>query len=190
MISPTNYLTLEEFLELPETDSPCELFNGQAIPKVSPKFFHSAVQKTLLLILDSWAKNKGRVYQEWSIKLKRNGSDWVPIPDLCYISYERLSANWILDEACPVAPELTIEIISPGQTFGDLVEKASAYLIAGVNRVWLVDTKAQTITIFYPQAVPTTFRANALITDELLPQLELTPQQIFQQSGLSNRENI
>lgn len=184
MVSSTNYLTLQEFLELPEGDRPCELVNGQAIPKMAPKFFHSAIQKTLLLILDNWAKDKGRVYQEWSIKLKNNGSDWVPIPDLCYISYERLSADWVLDEACPVAPELAIEIISPGQTFGDLAEKASAYLTAGVARVWLVDTKAQTVTIFYPQALPSTFRDKALINDELFPQLELTPQQVFQQAGL------
>lgn len=184
MVSSTSKLTIEEFFNLPEGDRPYELVDGQAITKMFSKFFHSRLQKTLLIILDSWAKNKGRVEPEWAIKLERHGVDWVPVPDLSYTSYERLSADWILDEACPVAPELAIEIISPGQTFGDLAEKATDYLQAGVARVWLIDSRSQSITIFYPDTLPKTFRGDSVITDELLPELEITPQQIFQQAGL------
>ena len=184
MVISSNKLTIEEFFELPEGERPCELIDGRAIPKISPKFFHSRLQKTVLFILDNWAKGKGRVEPEWAIKLQRNGVDWIPIPDLTYVSYGLLSADWILDEACPVAPELAIEIISPGQTFGDLAEKAADYLQAGVARVWLIDTKSQTITIFYPDTLPRTFRTNSKITDRLLPELEITPEQIFRQAGL------
>ena len=184
MVSSTTKLTIEEFWKLPEGDRPYEFVDGHAIAKMSPKFFHSRLQKTLLFILDSWAQNKGRVEPEWAIKLKCNGADWIPVPDLTYISYNRLSADWILDEACPVAPELAIEIISPGQAFGDLAEKATDYLQAGVARVWLIDTKSQTITIFYPDMLPKTFRGTSAIIDDLLPELEITPQQIFQQAGL------
>ena len=187
MVSSTNKLTIEEFFALPEGDRPYELVNGKAILKMSPKFFHSRLQKTLLIILDSWAKNKGRIEPEWAIKLERNGIDWVPVPDLCYTSYARLSADWILDEACPVAPELAIEIISPGQTFGDMAEKATDYLQAGVGRVWLIDTKSQSITVFYPNTLPKTFRDDSAITDDLLPELNITPQQIFQQAGLAGK---
>ena len=184
MVSSTTKLTIEEFFELPEGDRPYELVDGQAIAKMSPKFFHSRLQKTLLFILDSWAKNQGRVEPEWAIKLKRNGADWVPVPDLSYISYNRLRADWILDEACPVAPELVIEIISPGQGFGDLAEKATDYLQAGIAIVWLIDTKSQSITVFCPDTLPKTFRGTAALTDDLLPELEITPQQVFQQAGL------
>ena len=53
----------------------------------------------------------------------------------------------LLDEACPVAPELVIEIISPGQTFGDLAEKSADYLQAGVSTEkieisWLLGQRA------------------------------------------------
>ena len=187
MVISTDKLTIEQFFQLTEGDRPYELVDGQAIPKMSPKFFHSRIQKTVLLVLDSWAKNKnkGRVEPEWAIKLQRNGSDWIPVPDLSYISYTRLSADWILDEACPVAPELVIEIISPGQTFGDLTEKATDYLQAGIDRVWLIDTKSQSITVFYPDTLLKTFRLSSKISDNLLPELEITPQQIFQQAGLA-----
>ena len=185
MVSFTDKLTVEEFFALPESDRNYELIDGRAIPKMSPKFFHSAVQAALIILLQSWCQNKGRVYPEWSIRLERNGVDWVPIPDVSYTSYNRLSADWILDEACPVAPELAIEIISPGQTFGDLAEKATDYLRSGVAIVWVIDTKAQTITVFYPDTLPQTFRGSSTITHELLPELAITPQQIFKQAGLA-----
>ncbi|HHP7231045.1 MAG TPA: Uma2 family endonuclease [Xenococcaceae cyanobacterium] len=177
-------ITVAEFLKLPEVERPLELVDGQAIPKMAPKFFHSRLQKTLLFILDAWAKGRGRVEPEWAIKLKRNNVDWIPVPDLTYISYERLKADWMLNEPCPIAPELVIEIISPGQLFSNLTEKATDYLRAGVDRVWLIDTPAKTITIFYPSDLPQIMRGEIAISDELFPELELSSQKIFQQAGL------
>lgn len=178
-------LTLEEFLALPVDDAACELIDGQAIPKMSPKFFHSRLQKTLLFIIEEWSEGKGRIEPEWGIILKRNGKDWVPVADLTYVSFERLPAEWMEDEACPVPPELVIELIFPGQTFGEMTEKATDYLKAGVKRVWVVDTKARTITIFYPDTTPQTFRKEMRIEDEILPNLILTPQDVFNHSGIS-----
>ncbi|MBD2447639.1 Uma2 family endonuclease [Nostoc sp. FACHB-152] len=183
-------LTLEEFLALPDEDVKYEFVNGEAVPKykndeMSPKFFHGSTTVALLLILSAWAEKKGRVVVEWAIKLTRNEQDWVPIPDLTYVSYNRLPVDWLKDEACPVTPELVIEIISPGQTFGDMAEKATDYLKAGVSRVWVVDTKARTITVFAPTSFPITYRDHQIITDELLPELEITPNAIFQRAGLN-----
>ncbi|MBD2439964.1 Uma2 family endonuclease [Nostoc sp. FACHB-110] len=191
MVQSSNQrLTMEEFLALPEGDIKYEFVNGEAVPKykddeMSPKFFHGATTGALFIILSLWAEKKGRVVVEWAIKLNRNQQDWIPIPDLTYISYNRLAADWLQDEACPLAPELVIEIISPGQTFGDMAEKATDYLNAGVLRVWVVDTKARTITVFVPASLPMTYRHHQVIGDDLLPELEITPNTIFQRAGLN-----
>lgn len=191
MVQSSNQrLTLEEFLALLEGDIRYEFVNGEAVPKykdnqMSPKFFHSSTTGALFLLLSAWTQAKGRVVIEWAIKLTRNQQDWIPVPDLTYISYNRLPADWLLDEACPVAPELVIEIISPGQTFGEIAEKATDYLKAGVYRVWVVDTKARTVTVFAPSSLPITYRSHQIITDDLLPQLEITPHAIFQRAGLN-----
>lgn len=183
-------LTLEEFLALPAGDITYEFVNGEAVPKykneeMSPKFFHATVQKSLLILLDQCFHNQGRVQVEWAVKLKVATQDWIPVPDLCYVSYQRLPAGWLLDEACPVAPELVIEIISPGQTFGEIAAKATDYLQAGVCRVWVVDTKARTVTVFVSSSLPITYKAEEVITDDLLPELEITPNAIFQRAGLN-----
>lgn len=186
MVQATRKLTLEEFLALPEGDVTYELVSGKAVPKVSPKRFHASVQKALLILMDAWSQSRGHLYPEWAVILKRNNEDWVPVPDLTYVSYDRLPPDWMLDEACPVAPELAMEIISPGQTFGEMTEKATDYLAAGVSRVWIVDSQARSITAFLPESLPRTYRDNIPIADPLLPELELTAQQVFQQAGLSS----
>jgi len=191
MVQSSNQrLTLEEFLALPAGDITYEFVNGEAVPKykdneMSPKFFHGSTTGALFILLSTWAQAKGRVVIEWAIKLTRNQQDWMPVADLTYISHNRLPVDWLLDEACPVAPELVIEIISPGQTFGEIAEKATDYLKAGVSRVWVVDTKARTVTVFRPSSLPITYRSHQIITDDLLPELEITPHAIFQQAGLN-----
>lgn len=185
MVQTTRKLSLEEFLALPEGDVTYELVEGQVVPKMSPKRFHAGIQKALLILIDIWSQKRGHLYPEWAVILKRNHQDWVPVPDLTYVSYDRLPADWLLDESCPVAPELVIEIISPGQTFGELSEKATDYLEAGVLRVWIVDSKARSITIFYPDAPPRTYKKSSAIADSVLAGLE-SPQQIFQQAGFAD----
>jgi hypothetical protein len=38
---------------------------------------------------------------------------------------------------------------------------------------------------FYPNTLPKTIKGTTAITDDVLPKLQLTPQQIFQQAGIS-----
>lgn len=176
----TSPLTLDQFLALPESDVTYELIDGQAIPKMSPKFRHSRTQKTLLFLLETWANNRGFLQPEWAVRLQRQGRDWVPVPDLLYISFERLSPDWEDDAPCPVAPELVVEIVSPGQSFGAIAEKASAYLIAGVERVWLIDTQHRSLTVFTANQMPRIYQQPDVIEDDLFPELTLSVSDIFQ----------
>ena len=172
-------MSLEEFLKQPEDR--CELVDGTLKPKVSPKYKHAKTQLYLLTVLNEWCQQqqRGRVLPEWGIILKRQGNDWVPIPDLTYVSYQRLSADWDEDTACPVIPELVVEIISPSQTFGELTEKTENYLKNGIDRVWIVDPQAETVTVFRKDQNFETLRDEQLITDSLLPKLEIAISDLF-----------
>ncbi len=183
-IQTPNSLTLEEFFARPQDDITYELVDGEAKPKMSPKYFHSSLTGFLFILLHQWSQNRGRVGVEWSIHLKRGEKDWVPVPDLLYISYDRLDRDWMENEACPVAPELAIEIISPEQSFGSISEKAIDYIKAGVFRVWVIDPKDKSLTIFYPDSPSEIKRGTAMIRDEILPGFELTAEQLFQQAGI------
>ncbi|MBD0269095.1 MAG: Uma2 family endonuclease [Cyanobacteria bacterium Co-bin8] len=178
-------ITLKDFLTSPEASGRCELINGQVVPKVAPKRFHSKTQRALLRWLEDWGEDKGEIGVEWAVQLVRQGQDWVPVPDLSFVYFERLPEA-LADEACPVPVDLAVEIISPDQTFGAMAEKATDYLTAGVLRVWVVDPRAQSITVFAPDTLPMTYRSDRTLTDSHLPGLSVIPQQLFQKAGLRN----
>ncbi|XHX76232.1 MAG: Uma2 family endonuclease [Stenomitos frigidus ULC029] len=186
VVQAKGLLSLEEFLALPpnEDDLTYELVDGQAIPKLSPKKNHLKLTRTLLYLLDAWSSGRGEVCPELAITLTRNSQSWVPTPDLLYIAKERLPVDWDDDGACSMPPNLAIEIISPGQTFGQLAAKARAYLDANVLRVWVVDSKARSITVFYPDAPPQTYMGDIPLTDTLFEGLAFTAEQVFQQAGI------
>ncbi|MEH2233494.1 MAG: Uma2 family endonuclease [Nostoc sp.] len=186
ILQAKNQLTLQEFLNLPpgEGDITYELVDGQAIPKIQAKFFHAKLTRVLLNLIEQSCEGKGEVCPEWAVALTRRGRDWMPIPDILYISYERLPANWDENEACPVPPDLVIEIISPGQTFGEMAAKAKDYLDAKVLRVWVLDSKARSITVFYPDAAPQTYMGEELLTDSLFEGLQFTVEQVFQKAKI------
>lgn len=186
MLQAKSQLTLQEFLDLPldEGDVTYELLEGQAVPKMSPKKFHSKLTRALLNLIDQWCGEKGEICPELAIKLTRRGQDWAPVPELLYLSADRFPMDWQEDGLCSVAPNLVIEIISPGQTFGQLAAKARNYLDAKVLRVWVVDSHARSITVFYPDTAPQTYMRDELLTDPLFEGLELTPEQVFQQARI------
>ncbi len=189
MIQINSQLTLQEFLELSleEGDITYELIDGQAIPKMSPKKFHSKLTRALLYLIDEWSQGRGEVCPELAVKLTKQEKDWVPVPELLYISAERFPEDWQEDVVCSIPPDLVIEIISPGQTFGQLMVKAINYLEAGVLRVLVVDSKARSITVFYPETLPQTYMGDIQIRDSLFEGLELTVEQVFNRAGIPTK---
>ena len=180
-----NKLSLQEFLSLPQSSERYEFVEGQLKPKMSPKYKHASSQGQLFRLLDEWCDMSGcgRVCPEWGVVLRRNQEDWVPVPDITYVSYKRLSQEWESDEACPVLPELVIEIISPGQTFGQMTQKATDYLLAEASRVWVVDTTASSVTVFQRHSLPQTFWSDGTIEDQMLPGFVLPVSSLFAKKG-------
>jgi Uma2 family endonuclease len=177
MISRKTKLSKAEFWQLADhSDITYELIKGEAIPKMSPKYFHSRVTLRLARILADCLETHGRVGVEWAFDLN---DDSTPVPDLIYVSFERLSMEWHENLACPVAPDLAVEIISPGQSFGQLASKAQSYLAAGVQQVWIIDPQVQSLTIMYPDQAPETLLASAIIPSHFLPGIEITIDQLF-----------
>ena len=175
--TPTKKLTKAEFWRLADAaDCTYELIDGIAVAKMSPKYFHARSTGSIYRILHAWAKDRGRVEMEWAFELS---DDYTPVPDLIYVSFDRLPESWNENAACPVAPELAIEIISPGQTFGQLTQKASRYLAGGVLQVWVVDPASQSVTVFYADRAPITYLQTGLITDDLLPGLSIDVESLF-----------
>jgi Uma2 family endonuclease len=178
MISNKTRLTKAEFWQLADqaSDITYELIKGEAIPKMSPKYFHSRVTLRLARLLEDCLGNNGRVGVDWAFDLTE---DSTPVPDLIYVDFDRLPREWNENLACPVAPNLAVEIISPGQLFGQMAAKAQDYLLAGVQQVWIIDPQSQSLTIIYPHQASQTFFGADLLPTDFLPGMKATVEHLF-----------
>jgi len=79
---------------------------------------------------------KGRVLTECPIST----ADGVKAADVVWASYERRREARGLS-CFPRAPEICVEVISPGNTKAEIEEKMALYFDAGASEVWLCDSK-------------------------------------------------
>ncbi len=106
------------------------------------------------------------------------------IPDLVYMSYERRD-EIVTDERISAAPELVIEIISPGSNNErrDRIIKRQLYGAYGVNEYWVVDPQRHTIEVYLLNgqtlALAATLGEADELTSELLPHYRCSVAQIF-----------
>ena len=100
-------------------------------------------------------------------------------PDICVICDKEK-----LDESgCLGAPDLVIEIISPGNSKKEMKNKFELYQLNGVKEYWLVDYVAQTILIYrleneqYIGLKP--FTNDEDIKSPLFPDLQFNAEEVF-----------
>ncbi len=62
--------------------------------------------------------------------------------------------------------------------------KAGDYLKAGVLRVWVIDVMYRTLTVFYADRPPETYRGDRVISDDLFADLAVTVESLFVKAGI------
>ena len=69
----------------------------------------------------------------------------VRIPDVAFISFERLPGRMMPAQAVPdLAPDLAVEVLSEGNTKEEMERKLKDYFFADVRLVWYVNLKTRT----------------------------------------------
>jgi Uma2 family endonuclease len=137
---------------LPETKPETEWVRGRPLQKMSPKRAHSRLQGALTMQLDRWAAGRGEVGPEWRFRAAPPGEIRRPlVPDVAYVSNERLRP--LSDEEIevpPLAPDVAVEILSPGDRRVDLDDKIAVYLSAGSSLVIVVDPTRRVVELYDP----------------------------------------
>jgi Uma2 family endonuclease len=130
---------------LPITKPETEWILGRAVRKVSPFRTHALLQGRLVALLARWAEGRGEVGTEWRFRIAPAGEIRRPlVPDVSYVSYERLRDLEGYDlELPPFAPDVAVEILSPGWRRAHLEHKIGVYLAGGSQLVIVVDPAAR-----------------------------------------------
>jgi Uma2 family endonuclease len=140
---------------LPETKPETEWVRGRALQKVSPKRDHSRLQGALSAAFRQWATGRGEAGPEWRFRIAPPGEVRRPlVPDVAYISRERLRTLTGEDlQSPPLAPDVAVEILSPGDRRVDVDDKIVVYLRAGSSLVIVVDPKQRVVELHDPLGV-------------------------------------
>jgi Uma2 family endonuclease len=68
-------------------------------------------------------------------------------PDAFFVRRERIQSGWGAAGFVPVAPDLAVEVISPGDLASEVDRKVNEYLNVGVRLVWIVHPEAKYVVI-------------------------------------------
>ena len=128
-----------DYFELPD-EPRCELLYGRLLVTPAPTFRHQEVVAALTALLLPHARRTGGRMARSPVDVVL-ASHSVVQPDLVYVGAERAG---IVKDRVEGAPDLVVEILSPGTARRDLGEKLKLYAEAGVAEYWIVDPAGRT----------------------------------------------
>ncbi|CAN1213043.1 Putative restriction endonuclease domain-containing protein [Tumidithrix helvetica PCC 7403] len=145
-IAPT--LTLQEFLQLPETKPASEYIEGRISQKIMPQGKHSAIQTELASLLNAALRSK-RIARAFA-ELRCTFGDRSIVPDISVFSWDRIlrDENSEIANAFQIAPDWTIEILSPDQSQTKVTKNILHCLKYGTQMGWLIDPSEQTVFVY------------------------------------------
>jgi Uma2 family endonuclease len=111
----------------------------------------------------------------------------VRIPDVSFVSWNKAGKQQVPNvPMLGVAPDLAIEVLSPGNTAIEMTRKRKDYFDAGVRLLWIIDPATRTVQVFTSPDTEVLLQENETLTDNtVLPGFDLPLQKLF--AGLEKR---
>ena len=172
--------TYEDYLLLPE-EKRYEILDGGLCVVAAPNTRHQLVSMNREFALFQYVKSMSLgvlLHAPCDVILSKEN---IVQPDILFVSRERLD---MMGEAnIRGAPDLAIEILSPGSREKDLEVKRTIYARHGVQEYWIVDPDAATVEVLilskraYSSAG--VFGKSERLSSPLLPDLNLPVSTVF-----------
>lgn len=148
-MTTTTPMTADQLVAL-NPSGRCELVAG-VLRMMSPSGWrHGDIVGRLHVILGKYILEHDLgmiVGAETGFLLARN-PDTVRAPDVGFIAHTNIPQPPPKEAFWPGAPDLAVEVISPGDKSAEVKEKMEAWLTAGTKLLWKVDGKAQSVTVY------------------------------------------
>jgi Uma2 family endonuclease len=174
-------ITAEELLLMPRVDGRrFELIRGVLIEKMPTGDPHGESVVLFTLAVGNYARsNRHGVVRagEPGYWLERD-PDTVRAPDVAWFAPGRLPRG---TRGYPeIAPDLAVEVKSPGNSWPEMTSKAYMWLCYGSQQVWLGDPETVSVRIYRPNAAPVILgRDDVLDGGELLPEFSVPVRDLF-----------
>jgi Uma2 family endonuclease len=168
---PATLMTADELLRVNLPDKRTELVKGVLVVREPAGYRHGEVTMNLAAAIHAFARPRslGRVLAaETGFKLFSN-PDTVRAPDVAFIRSERVPVPPSTGFPA-MAPDLAVEVLSPHDRPGEVLEKVGDWLNAGVRLVWVVDPMRSVARIYRLDGTESLLAAaDALEGEDVLP---------------------
>ncbi len=151
-------VSLSEFLALEETKPYLELVDGEVIEKAMPNAAHGALVWELNRRIGNYLHDTREGRGETEVRHVDRREQRVYLPDLA-VTLKGQSPAESGRGPVQVAPDFAIEVLSPDDRAGDIIDRVQFYLRAGVQLTWIVDPERESVTVYRPGAAPEEHRA-------------------------------
>ena len=182
--APSVKFTYDDFVNFPDDGKRHEIIDGEHYVTPSPNLKHQSVSANLLGLL--WIHLKRHpVGSVFAAPFDVVFSDLdVVEPDLLYVSQERLEV--LTRQHVRGAPDLVVEILSPGTRRTDEITKRKLYERFGVQEYWVVDPELDAIKVYrrdeanaFARVKELSAEAGGVLTTPLLPDWSTPLSDIF-----------
>ena len=181
--APGAALTAEELLHLPGDGWRYALVEGELQRMTPAGFDHGAVVMNVAVPLAQHVRRCGLgvVCGAGTGFVLARRPDTVFAPDVAFVRRERIPASGRPAAFWEGAPDLAVEVVSPGDTRPEVAAKVASWLAAGTRVVWVVDPGRRSVAVHEPGATPWHFAADADIVDgaPLFPGFRLPVADVF-----------
>ena len=160
--------TSADLLLMPDNGKHYEVIAGELYVSHQPHWHHQFVCGQLFRFLQGWSKQSGLGVPNGAPGVIFAEDDEVA-PDVVWISPDRLATALGADGKLHAAPELVVEVISPGlaNQQRDRQTKLKLYSRRGVREYWIVDWQQQQVEVYRRTAAELTLLATLYRTDTL-----------------------
>jgi Uma2 family endonuclease len=148
-MSTTTRWTSADLEALPDDGNRYEIIDGELYMSTQPHIFHQFVCSAVVYELHRWNSGErlGRVAIAPGLVF---ADDNDVAPDVVWISNSRVASALWADGHLHEAPELVVEVLSPGSVNErrDRVAKLNLYSRRGVSEYWILSWQSRTIEVF------------------------------------------
>ncbi|MEM9540827.1 MAG: Uma2 family endonuclease [Cyanobacteria bacterium P01_E01_bin.42] len=174
-------ITLEAFLNLPETQPASEYINGEILQKSMPQGKHSKIQAKLVTEINRLVEERGIAQAFPELRCVFGGR--AIVPDVTVFAWDKIPVdeNGDIANVFNDVPDFIVEILSPDQSQIRVTGKILHALDRGCQMGWLIDPSTRSILVYPPQQQPQLLdEENAILpVPALVEDLQLTVGDIF-----------
>ncbi len=143
-------VTADQLLRMPDDGCRCELVGGELRKMPPASWDHGEIggQLQSLLARHNLEHRLGKLYlAETGFRFARD-PDTVRAPDIAFIRKDHVPREKPKEAYWPGAPDLVVEVVSPGDTVSDVDEKVQEWLDAGAMMVWVVKPRSRSVIVY------------------------------------------